>query len=111
MNKLVNDLKYPVKLYGSKADINELNEDCYTPEYIKGLWADITPTAGKNTTLPGDVEGTEITHLFVVRSSAMPTKLIEPYFEYGGEKYHVKYIYPHFKQRDRLQVYCKREEC
>jgi len=111
LNDLVNDLRYPVRLYGSKPDINELNEDCYTPEYIKTLWAGITPTSGKNTPLRGDVEGTEITHLFIVRSEAMPTKLTEPYFEYEGEKYYVKYIYPHFKQKDRLQVYCKREEC
>lgn len=110
MNKLVNDLQYPVSLYGSVPGVNDLDEDCYTPEFIKTLWAGVTTTAGKNISLPGNIEGTEITHLFIVRTSAMSTKLKEPYFDYNGEKYHVMYIYPHFKQRDRLQVYCKREE-
>ncbi len=56
------------------------------------------------------MEGSEITHLFIVRSAALPKNLREPYFVFDGEKYHFMYVYPYFKQRDRIQIYCRREE-
>lgn len=111
MNKLINDLRYPVSLFASVPSKNEIGEDCLKPKHIKNLWASIVPISGKNTVLPGNVEGTEITHRFVVRAEAMPTALPEMYFNYKGDKYWVKYIYPHFKQHDRFEVYCRLEVC
>ena len=85
MNDLVNQLKYPVDLYASEPSVNEIGEDCDVPKYLGTLWAGITPSSGKNVNIAGDMEGSEIT-------------------------YHFMYVYPYFKQRDRIQIYCRREE-
>lgn len=110
MNDLVNQLKYPVDLYASEPSVNEIGEDCDVPKYLGTLWAGITPSSGKNVNIAGDMEGSEITHLFIVRSAVLPKNLREPYFVFDGEKYHFMYVYLYFKQRDRIQIYCRREE-
>lgn len=111
MSNLVNDLCYRPELWRIKEEgyTNEFGEDDTEYEMIKKVWAGIRIIGGTERTAPGEMEYSEITHKFTVRSQAIPHISNSMFFIFRGQRYDIKYFLPNYKNNDRIEIYCKLE--
>lgn len=106
---LTNDLRFRVDLYGSESKTNEMGEDDIRYKKIKTVWAGIKVTSGAERSAPDGSVFAEVTHKITLRTEAAEGITPDMYFIYKNQRYNIKYMYPHYKYRDRVEFYCKLE--
>ena len=106
---LINSLRFRVDLYGLGPFVNELGEDDLDYAKVKTLWADINVVSGAQKEAPGNSVFAEVTHKITVRIEAAREITTDMYFIHQGQRYDIKYFYPHYKHRDRMELYCRLE--
>ena len=79
-------------------------DDRYAPDGT--IWGALTVVAGRTESLPGEAERAAVTHKLTIRPRACRLTTAT-YFEYQGQRYDVQYWQPHYKRRDRLEVFLK----
>ena len=110
---LSSQLRNRVTLYGRTAKTNTLNEIDYTYAPVAELWAEILPARSGGASaemheLPGDMTYTEATHKVVIRTGG-PKVTADMYFMCRGSKLDILYSYPHYKLRDRVEIFCRED--
>lgn len=103
---LTNDLRYKIAVYSKRPFVNTLGEDDVRYEQTGAVYAGIRVTRGRENSAPGETVFAEITHVVTIRRDAIPDLTNDMYFVFRGQRYDVKYFYPHFKYRDRVEIYC-----
>ncbi len=88
----------------SKTEFGELT---YKYEKVQTVWAEITPTSGRENTLDGNSIQASITHKVTVRTGAIKKPRNDMYFEYKGQRYEVMYFMPYYRKNDLIEFYCK----
>lgn len=100
-------LKHRIDVYSKVEGKTEFNELTYDYEKISSVWAEITPTSGKENTIPGDSIQVSVTHKIVTRDGAIKKPRNDMYFVFRGQCYEVMYFMPHYRRKDLIEYYCK----
>ena len=104
---LARRLRCRVVLYGKREDTNEYNETTYDYAPIATLWAEILPKSGGIKTSDGEMQYIEYTHVLTIRANAAPKIDGDMYIMYGENRFDVTYAIPHYRYRDRIEIYVK----
>lgn len=104
---LLERLKHRVEVYTKYEDKTEFNEITYLYRRNSYIWAEITPTSGKENTIPGDVIQASVTHKITARINAIKEPRNDMYFMYKGQKYEIQYFMSHYRRNDLIEFYCK----
>lgn len=103
---LTNDLKYRLTVFNKQPFTNDIGETDYEYAPDGTIWGALTVVSGRTETLPGETERAAVTHKLTIRPRACRLTTAT-YFEYQGQRYDVQYWQPHYKRRDRLEVFLK----
>ncbi|WP_066452674.1 phage head closure protein [Anaerotruncus rubiinfantis] len=104
---LASRLNCRVDLYGKKEAKNNLEEKTYDYVKIKTLWAEVRPVSGSQYPISGGMLYAEITHKITIRAESATELTNDMYFLFRGQRYDVKYFMPNYRQRDRVEIYCR----
>ena len=103
---LTNDLKHRLTVFNNQPFINDIGETDYQYAPDGTIWGALTVVSGRTETLPGETERAAVTHKLTIRPRACRLTTAT-YFEYQGQRYDVQYWQPHYKRRDRLEVFLR----
>ncbi|EDT74837.1 phage head completion protein [Clostridium butyricum] len=107
MPNLTNKLKNKIDVYGKTLLENTLKEKYYGFGKIKSVWCNIAPQSGMIKTLEGNYEYAEMSYKIIVRNNSIPKLDNTMYFIYKNQKYSIKYFQPDFKNKNRIEIFCK----
>ena len=102
------DLRCYVTLQKRVESENELGEHTTDYKPLRKFWSQIVPTAGRQETIPGDMDRMDITHRIVCRASSIG-KVAEGDLRivYRGQTYTVLYAMPNYKRAGWFEFYCR----
>ena len=103
---LTNDLKHRLTVYNKQPFTNDIGETDYKYAPDGTIWGALTVVSGRTETLPGETERAAVTHKLTIRPRSCKLTTAT-YFEYQGQRYDVQYWQPHYKRRDRLEVFLR----
>ena len=103
---LTNDLKHRLTVFNKKPFKNDIGETDYEYAPDGTIWGALTVVSGRTETLLGETERAAVTHKLTIRPRSCRLTTAT-YFEYQGQRYDVQYWQPHYKRRDRLEVFLK----
>lgn len=106
-NDILERLRHRIDVFSRSESKTEFGELTYKYEKASTVWAEITPTTGKEIDIEGNSTGANITHKFVVRMGAIKQPRNDMYFEYKGQRYEVMYFMPNYRRNDLIEFYCK----
>lgn len=106
-NDILERLRHRVGIYTKAEGMTEFGELTYGYEKTQTVWAEITPTSGRENTMKGDSVQVSVTHKITVRSGAIKKPRNDMLFEYKGQRYEVMYYMPHYRRNDLTEFYCK----
>ena len=106
-NDILERLRHRVEVYTKTEKKTEFGELTYSYEKSQTVWAEITPTSGRENTMKGDSVQVSVTHKITVRSGAIKKPRNDMFFEYKGQRYEVMYYMPHYRRNDLTEFYCK----
>lgn len=104
--RLSNRLKNRIDVYDKIQIENELKEVDFDYRKIKSIWAEISPQSGREVQGKGNTIYSEISHRFIIRSSAIKSITNDMYFIFRNQRYDIKYYNPNYKYRDSIEVFC-----
>ena len=104
---LARRLRCRVVLYGRTRGRNALNETTYEYAPIAALWAEILPKTGRIEPTDGGMQYIEYTHVLTIRANGAPTIEGDMYILYGANRFDVAWAIPHYRYRDRIEIYVK----
>lgn len=104
---LARRLRCRIVLYGKAKGKNDLNEDTYDYRPIDKLWAEILPKSGGVKSVDGEMLIEEYTHVITVRANGAPNITGDMYMMYGKNRFDIAYVMPHYRYRDRIEIYVK----
>ena len=93
-------------MFNKQPFTNDIGESDYEYAPDGTIWGALTVVSGRTETLPGETERAAVTHKLTIRPRACRLTT-STYFEYQGQRYDVQYWQPHYKRRDRLEVFLK----
>lgn len=100
-------LRHRVDVFSKSESKTEFGELTYLYERTQTVWAEITPTSGRENTIPGKSIQESITHKITVRNGAIKKPRNDMYFVFKGQRYEVMYFMPHYRRNDLIEFYCK----
>lgn len=100
-------LRHRVDVYTKTAHQTEFGELTYSYERTQTVWAEITPTSGRENILEGKTTQVNITHKITLRNGAIKKPRNDMFFEYKGQRYEVMYFMPHYRRNDLVEFYCR----
>lgn len=103
---LTNDLKHRLMVFNKQPFTNDIGETEYQYAPDGTIWGALTVVSGRTETLPGETERAAVTHKLTIRPRSCKLTTAT-YFEYQGQRYDVQYWQPHYKRRDRFEVFLK----
>lgn len=103
---LANDLRHRLTVYNKKAVENDIGETDYEYAPDGKVWGALTVLSGRTETLPGESERAVVTHRLTIRPRSCRLTTAT-YFVYKEQRYDVQYWQPHYKRRDRLEVFLR----
>lgn len=106
MGTLSTDLNNRCALYAMQDVENSLGEIAHEPVLLRKIWCKITPKSGKEIDAKAEISVSEITHEITMRASSARGIRREMYLEYSGQKLDISYVMPHYRERDRVVLYC-----
>ena len=106
-NDVLERLRYRVDVFSKSESETEFGEITYLYEKTQTIWAEITPTTGRENSIDGNSIQANITHKITVRNRAINKPCNDMYFEYRGQRYEVMYFMPHYRRNDLIEFYCK----
>lgn len=101
------DFKHLIDIYARTESENEFGENEFKYKKIKQIHASISTAWARQTSITGEMEGANVTHRIIARSSAIPNLSTDMYFICKGQKLSVLYWYPIYKKRGFIEIYCK----
>lgn len=104
---LARRLRCRVVLYGKRKVKNEYNETGYAYTPVDTLWAEILPKSGGVKPSDGETQYIEYTHILTIRARGAPEIAGDMYIMYGQNRFDVTYAIPHYRLRDRIEIYVK----
>lgn len=106
-NDILERLRHRVDVFSRTESKTEFGEITYLYERTQTVWVEITPTSGRENTIPGDAIQENITHKITVRNGAIKKPRNDMYFVFKGQRYEVMYFMPHYRRNDLIEFYCK----
>lgn len=106
-NDILERLRHRVDVFSKSESKTEFGELTYLYEKTQTVWAEITPTSGRENTIPGKSIQESITHKITVRNGAIKKPRNDMYFVFKGQRYEVMYFMPHYRRNDLIEFYCK----
>lgn len=106
-NDILERLRHRIDVFTKSEGKTEFGGITYLYERTQTVWAEITPTSGRENTISGDSIQESITHKITVRNGAIKKPRNDMYFEYKGQRYEVMYFMPHYRRNDLIEFYCK----
>lgn len=100
-------LRHRIDVYSKAESETEFGELSYSYKKISSVWAEITPTSGKENIIKGNCIQVSVTHKITVRSRSIKEPRNDMYFEFKGQRYEVLYFMPHYRRNDLVEFYCK----
>lgn len=107
MANLSSELRCRCSLYEMQDVENELSEITHRPVFLRKLRCKIVPKSGREVDGKGESSYSEITHEVTIRRNSAEGIRREMYLEYLGQRLEIRYIMPHYKDRDRVVLYCR----
>lgn len=104
---LARRLRCRVVLYGKQKITNAFNETTYGYAPVRTLWAEILPKSGGIKPTDGEMQYIEYTHVITIRANGAPKVEGDVYLMYGPNRFGVAYAIPHYRYRDRIEIYVK----
>ena len=104
---LARRLRCRVVLYGKQKIKNNFNETTYDYAPIRALWVEILPKSGGIKPTDGEMQYIEYTHVLTIRANGAPKIEGDMYIMYGSNRFDVAYAIPHYRYRDRIEIYVK----
>ena len=84
-----------------------LNEDSFEYGFIKNIWCEIVPLAGRTVPIEGNVIQITMTHKITIRSNLMDQISDDMYFVYKKQRYDIEYFNPNYKYLDSIEIMVK----
>jgi SPP1 family predicted phage head-tail adaptor len=106
-NDIIERLRHRVDVFSKSESKTEFGELTYLYERTHTVWAEITPTFGKENSIDGDSIQVSVTHKITTRKGAIKEPRNDMYFVFQGQKYEVLYFIPHYRRNDLVEYYCK----
>lgn len=106
MSNLSSILKCRCSLYAMQDVDNDLGELMHVPVLQRRVWCRITPRNGREINGVAEMSDSEITHEVVMRKKSAVGLSREMYLEYCGQRLDISYVMPHYREPDRVVVYC-----
>lgn len=106
-NDILERLRRRVDVFSKAECKTEFGELTYKYDKTSTVWAEITPTSGRESTIEGSSLQASITHQITVRNGAIKKPRNDMYFEYKGQRYEVMYFMPYYRRNDLIEFYCK----
>lgn len=106
-NDILERLRHRIDVFSRTEIKTEFGEITYLYERTQTVWAEITPTSGRENTIPGNSLQETITHKITVRNRAIKKPRNDMYFVFKGQRYEVMYFMPHYRRNDLIEFYCK----
>lgn len=106
-NDILERLRHRIDVFSRTESKTEFGEITYLYDRTQTVWAEITPTSGRENTIPGASIQESITHKITVRNGAIKKPRNDMYFGYKGQRYEVMYFMPHYRRNDLIEFYCK----
>lgn len=106
-NDILERLRRRVDVFSKAECKTEFGELTYKYDKTSTVWAEITPTSGRENSLDGNSIQASITHKITVRNGAIKKPRNDMYFMFKGQRYEVMYFMPHYRRNDLIEFYCK----
>lgn len=106
-NDILERLRHRIDVFSKSESKTEFGELTYKYEKTSTVWAEITPTTGRESTIEGSSLQASITHKITVRNGAINKPRNDMCFEYKGQRYEVMYFMPNYRRNDLVEFYCK----
>ncbi len=106
MRNLASTLNCRIDVHAKTPTKNVLGETTFNYPKTKSVWAEIIPSGGTQKDGQGGMVYAEITHRIIIRAGAIPDLANDMYFMFKGQRYNIKYFFPNYRLRDRVEIYC-----
>jgi SPP1 family predicted phage head-tail adaptor len=106
-NDILERLRHRVDVFSKSESKTEFGEVTHLYERTRTVWAEVTPTNGKENRIDGDSIQVAVTHKITTRKGAIKEPRNDMYFEYKGQRYEVLYFMPNYRRNDLVEFYCK----
>lgn len=104
---MINELNKKIEIYKNSEIENVLGQIVLSEEFLKCAWANIKIKSIKDENVVDRATMSETTIIFTLRKKSIKNITRDMFFIFENERYNILYFMPHFKFKDRIEIYCE----